>query len=106
MLCLQSKIQNQLYKKKFVDSNFSSKFEELTHEAPFKFYYKDSIIKTESNTDLYLIFSDDIEWCKKSFLMKNVTFIENEKDYIEIFLQSKCTHNIISNSTDIENQVM
>lgn len=47
----------------------------------------------------YLIFSDDIEWCKKNFIGDKFIFIENEKDYVELYLQSKCTHNIISSSS-------
>ena len=61
--------------------------------------YFQNAINMMGEVDRYIIFSDDIEWCKENFLMGNVTFIENEKDYVEIFLQSKCTHNIISNST-------
>ena len=49
--------------------------------------------------DKYLIFSDDLEWCKKNFIGDKFYFVENEKDYVEIFLQSKCTHNIISSSS-------
>jgi len=49
--------------------------------------------------DRYLIFSDDLEWCKQNFIGDKFTFIENEKDYVEIFLQSKCNHNIISSSS-------
>ena len=62
-------------------------------------HYFQQAINTIGHVDRYLIFSDDIEWCKTSFSLKNLVFIENEKDYIEIFLQSKCTHNIISNSS-------
>lgn len=61
--------------------------------------YFQKAINLIGHVDRYLIFSDDIKWCKETFLMENVTYIENEKDYVEIFLQSKCTHNIISNST-------
>ena len=61
--------------------------------------YFQNAINLIGEVDKYIIFSDDIKWCKENFLMKNVTFIENGKDYIEIFLQSRCTHNIISNST-------
>ena len=71
----------------------------LTPNFPQSGSYYQNAINMMGEVDRYIIFSDDIEWCKKSFLMKNVTFIENEKDYVEIFLQSKCTHNIISNST-------
>jgi len=49
--------------------------------------------------DRYLIFSDDLDWCKKNFIGDKFVFIDNEKDYVEMFLQSKCTHNIISSSS-------
>lgn len=49
--------------------------------------------------DKYIVFSDDIEWCKETFKGNNYIFIENEKDYIEIFLQAQCNHNIIANSS-------
>ncbi len=61
--------------------------------------YFQNAINLIGDVDKYIIFSDDIEWCKENFLMGNVTFIEKEEDYVEIFLQSKCTHNIISNSS-------
>lgn len=47
----------------------------------------------------YLVFSDDIEWCKQTFIGDKFIFIEDEKDYVELFLQSKCNHNIISSSS-------
>jgi len=46
----------------------------------------------------YLIFSDDKEWCKENFIGEKYTIVE-EKDYIELFLMTKCFGNIISNST-------
>jgi hypothetical protein len=49
--------------------------------------------------DNLLIFSDDIKWCKENIKLKNILFVENEKDYIELFLMSKCNINIISNSS-------
>ena len=49
--------------------------------------------------DKYLVFSDDIEWCKTQFVGDKFIFIEQEKDYVELFLQSKCNHNIISSSS-------
>lgn len=55
--------------------------------------------KLKEPVDRYLIFSDDIPWCKEHFKGEHFYFIENEKDYVELFLQSKCTHNIISSST-------
>jgi len=61
------------------------------------YYYE--AIKRINNNELFVIFSDDIEWCKNNFKFKNVFFVQNEKDYIEIFLMSKCTNNIIANSS-------
>lgn len=46
----------------------------------------------------FLVFSDDIEWCKKTFKGNNF-FFSNEKDYIELFMMSLCKNNIISNSS-------
>ena len=47
----------------------------------------------------YLIISDDIEWCKKKFIGDNYLFIDDEPPVIDLYLQTYCTHNIISNST-------
>lgn len=50
--------------------------------------------------DIIVVFSDDIQWCKNNLLFNKRTFyIENEKDYIELFLMTKCKNNIISNSS-------
>jgi hypothetical protein len=61
--------------------------------------YYNKCIERVGKVDKYLIFSDDINWCKTKFKGDQYIFIENEKDYVEIFLQSKCTHNIISSSS-------
>lgn len=49
--------------------------------------------------DNILIFSDDIVWCKNNFNKDNITFIENQKDYEDIYLMSMCNDNIIANSS-------
>ena len=61
-------------------------------------YYQKGMHRV-GNVDNYLIFSDDLDWCKKNFIGDKFVFIDNEKDYVELFLQSKCTHNIISSSS-------
>lgn len=45
----------------------------------------------------YVVFSDDISWCKEN--IKADYYIENEKDIIDLFLISKCKNVIIANST-------
>jgi len=57
----------------------------------------DQMLNLGVNT--FLVFSDDIKWCMDNFSGKNIYFIDQEKDYVELFLQSMCDHNIISNSS-------
>jgi hypothetical protein len=61
-------------------------------------FYRSAINKFDNDTQ-FLIFSDDIKWCKDNFFGSNIVFIENEKDIIDIFLMSKCKDHIISNSS-------
>lgn len=61
-------------------------------------YYKKAL-DLIGEYDNCLLFSDDIEWCKNNMKFKNMVFVEQEKDYIEMFLMSKCQNNIIANSS-------
>lgn len=57
-------------------------------------------IQSQDQVDKYVIFSDDIEWCKEVFGSdENIYYIINEPDFIDLFVMSKCTHHIIANST-------
>jgi len=47
----------------------------------------------------FVVFSDDIEWCKKNLKAKNIIFIEGEKDVVDFYLMSKCKNHIIANSS-------
>lgn len=64
-------------------------------------YYQNSLNQFNSKNTNYLIFSDEINICKSiSFLNnKNFYFIENEKDYIDMYIMSMCCNNIIANSS-------
>jgi hypothetical protein len=46
----------------------------------------------------YLIFSDDMEWCKEVFHDEFI-FVEGNNQYEDLCLMSLCNHNIISNSS-------
>ena len=74
------------------------KFSQI-HTVQNESYFKKALDITKNKTEKYIVFSDDIEWCKKIFINDNFIFIENEKDYIEIYLMSLCNNNIISNSS-------
>ena len=47
----------------------------------------------------FLIFSDDIEWCKEHFQEEGFTFVEGTTDVEDLYLMSQCEHNVIANST-------
>ncbi|MBA3816486.1 MAG: alpha-1,2-fucosyltransferase, partial [Parachlamydiaceae bacterium] len=50
---------------------------------------------------LYVVFSNDIEWCKNNFtnIAREFIFIEGEAHYHDLYLMSMCKHNIICNSS-------
>lgn len=62
-------------------------------------YYKEAV-KIIGNEKTYLIFSDDIDWCRSNFnFINDKIFITNNTDFQDLYLMSKCDHNIIANST-------
>lgn len=64
-------------------------------------YYKKCIDFFGRDKD-YVIFSDDIDWCKKQELFNSLpskVFMEGNQPHIDMFLMSKCGSNIITNST-------
>ena len=61
-------------------------------------YYNQAISNFDKET-IFLVFSNDIEWCKKNFKGPQFIFIEGEKDYIDLWLMSLCENNIIANSS-------
>lgn len=68
-----------------------------TH-PPQSIEYFNKAIEMIGTDSTFLIFSDDLEWCKENFKGNNFIF-SNEKDYIELFMMSFCKNNIMSNSS-------
>ncbi|HRO41254.1 MAG TPA: alpha-1,2-fucosyltransferase [Flavipsychrobacter sp.] len=68
-------------------------------------YYRDALqyLQQKDVQGSYLIFSDDIEWCKTFFSdLENVTYIGDRyglEDYEELQLMANCDHHIIANSS-------
>lgn len=63
--------------------------------------YYERALKYFSEDSYFIIFSDDLEWCKNQDIFKNLKnkiFI-NDIDYHELYLMSQCKHNIIANSS-------
>jgi hypothetical protein len=71
----------------------------LQHNHPVQDinYYSDAI--EEIGGHKFIVFSDDIEWCKSVFEGDAFTFIQGEEDYIDLYLMSQCKNNIIANSS-------
>lgn len=69
------------------------------NHPPLQMKYYEEAMKYFDNDTLFVVFSDDIDWCKSVFKGDNFVFIENEEDYIDIYLMSLCKNNIIANSS-------
>ena len=61
----------------------------------------------EMGTDKkYLIFSDDVEWCKKNLeFIKDKVIIEGNPDYQDLYLMSLCKNNIICNDCGLKSNI-
>lgn len=69
-------------------------------------YYRKAVdaIKKKTKNPLFFVFSDDIEYVKTNYgkiFGADVIYVsgENIPDYEELWLMSRCKHNIIANST-------
>jgi len=71
----------------------------LQHNHPVQDidYYSEAIGVSEGHK--FVVFSDDIDWCKSVFEGDAFTFIEGEEDYMDLYLMSQCRNNIIANSS-------
>jgi hypothetical protein len=61
--------------------------------------YYHNAIRAFDDRYTFLIFSDDIDWCIDNLGTHNCVFISGNEDIIDLFLMSKCKHNIIANSS-------
>jgi hypothetical protein len=62
-------------------------------------YYQSAIGKFDLQNSLFLVFSDDIEWCKKKFEGDNFMFSDTNDPYLDLAIMSMCDHHIIANSS-------
>ena len=69
------------------------------HVPPSMEYYNNAMSVFENAK--FIIFSDDIKWCKEQeiFQNSNVIFSNAGDAYIDLCIMSMCTHNIIANSS-------
>lgn len=69
-------------------------------------YYKNAILALEKTTakPIYFVFSDDTQWVKENLIgkRKDMIVVEHNKgkdSWQDMYLMSKCKHNIIANSS-------
>ncbi|MEJ7589526.1 MAG: alpha-1,2-fucosyltransferase [Ferruginibacter sp.] len=67
-------------------------------------YYHNAmdLLKEKINNALFVIFSDDIDWCRSTFTNPGILFCEDngwDKDYLQLHLMSRCNHQVIANSS-------
>lgn len=61
------------------------------------FYYERAM--REFPGEPFLVFSDDIEWCKKQDLFRGSEFSEGKTEVEDLNLMASCTNHIIANSS-------
>jgi hypothetical protein len=59
-------------------------------------YYDEAAFRIQAKK--YYVFSDDMDWCRENFKHGDFIFV-NESPATEIFMMSRCTNNIIANSS-------
>jgi hypothetical protein len=68
------------------------------HHPPLELeYYNRAMALIDS--DYYLVFSDDIKWCKNNIVGENLIYVTNTRDYIDLIMMTLCDNNIIANSS-------
>jgi len=70
------------------------------HDVCNRLYFNRAVTHVINNVqiDTFLVFSDDIEWCRIN-MDQSFVFISGNSDIEDMFLMSLCTHNIICNSS-------
>lgn len=61
-------------------------------------YFRRAMKQFPANS-YFLVVSDDIAWCKKTFRGERNVFVEGETPTVALYLLSMCTHYILSNSS-------
>jgi hypothetical protein len=67
-------------------------------------YYQKAIAYMKENTDhpRLFVFSDDIGWCRNNLDVADATFVDcnhGDESWQDMYLMSRCQHNIVANST-------
>jgi hypothetical protein len=64
-------------------------------------YYEQALelIRAEDPSTQFLVFSDDIEWCRQNLRLPGAHYLVGNPDWLDLTLMSRCEHHICANST-------
>lgn len=62
-------------------------------------YYKSAMDKFNPEETKFLVFSDDIEWCREEFKGDQFIFVDSGSPYSDLKIMTLCDHHIIANSS-------
>lgn len=69
------------------------------HHPVVSLNYIMKAVKQFSKDFKFVVFSDDIAWCKENFMGDKFLYIEPQEDIYDFYLMSMCKNNIICNSS-------
>ena len=63
-------------------------------------YYRKAVeIMRSKGYEKFMVFSDDIDWCKQNFIGDEYSFSEGQNNYTDLIRMSSCHSHIIANSS-------
>jgi Glycosyl transferase family 11 len=64
-------------------------------------YYEQAIelVRSDDPSTQFLVFSDDLDWCRQNLRLPGARFIEGNPDWLDMTLMMQCDHHICANST-------
>jgi len=68
------------------------------HDLMESDYYRDACSRFDKET-IFLVFSDDVEWCRERFAGPRFIFSNAPNDIADLFVMSMCDSHIIANSS-------
>ncbi len=68
------------------------------HPTCSKEYYEKAINLFEED-DKFLIFSDDLEWCRENFNSPRFHIVDSKNPYVDLKIMTMCDHHINANSS-------
>jgi len=69
------------------------------HPVCSRDYYQTAMGKFAPDVVKFLVFSDDIEWCREEFKGDQFIFVDSGSPYSDLKIMTMCDHHIIANSS-------